>query len=150
MGDLSRINPVRREMVLPFQEPLVIACRLIGGITISRGNRCCRPLSAMSLLARRMQTLDTGFSLQTLDQVRFPKFLAIDPAKNEIQALCDISSPREDQIRLALATRTTSRSGAISRTVEHAAALFSRDLRPQVPDAFCLEQSICLSGPPLR
>lgn len=61
---------------------------------------------------------------------RFNKFLVLEPGKKTIKALCNIRRIDDMRVSLSLATRFSTKNGAMTRIREHCTATFSAKSEP--------------------
>lgn len=101
-------------------------------------------VEAMALLARRVRAGDPGRQIHTLEQARFAKFLAIDPALITMEALYELTLDEQNRLRAARVTKTTSKTGTISRYIEHAGMIFSN--RPDSGPHWPMDLAAALTG----
>jgi phosphopantetheinyl transferase len=90
-------------------------------------------VEAAELLARAVRRFLPGTDVTALLDLRFDKFLFLDPEAPSTAAFCDLALHENGDIQAVLATRTTSKKTAMTRVREHAAVRFSRR-KPDGPD----------------
>ena len=90
-------------------------------------------VEAAELLARAARWFLPGTDVTAMVDLRFDKFLFLDPEAPPTAAFCDLALHENGDIQAVLATRTTSKKAAITRVKEHAAVRFSRR-KPDLPD----------------
>jgi phosphopantetheinyl transferase len=113
------------------------------------GGRAVLPaVEAAELLARAARRFMPATDVATMVDLRFDKFLFLDPETQTTTAFCDLALYANGDIRAVLATRTRSKKAAMTRVKEHTAVRFSRR-KPDMPDlttdlAFALE-GVCFT-----
>jgi phosphopantetheinyl transferase len=126
MEDLSRIiESTRLPLEIPLQPYLRDHC--VGGRAVLPA------VEAAELLARAARRFLPGTDVTAMVDLRFDKFLFIDPEAPPAAAFCDLALHENGDIQAVLATRTTSKKAAMTRVKEHAAVRFSRR-KPDMPD----------------
>jgi len=90
-------------------------------------------VEAAELLARAARRFLPGTDVTAMVDLRFDKFLFLDPEAPPTAAFCDLALHENGDIQAVLATRTTSKKAAMTRVKEHAAVRFSRR-KPDRPD----------------
>jgi len=82
-------------------------------------------VEALIVLARAIQTVYSQSALNSLKSASFPRFLNIMPETKLQPVVIDIEDTADDGIVASLLTSIKSKTGNISRGVEHARATFS-------------------------
>ena len=138
MGDLSQIT-------FPLRETLTLSVPPHWRDHHFQGQPVLPAVEAMAVLARRFEDIGSGLPVRTMAQVRFAKFLPLDPALNPIQVQYEADLCDQGGIRTALVTKTRSKTGTISRTIEHAGMVFNPRAEP--PRPWPVDLAATLSGP---
>ncbi|WP_020586045.1 polyketide synthase dehydratase domain-containing protein [Desulfobacter curvatus] len=96
--------------------------------------------------------LTPNVALRHITHARFNKFLVLEPDQKNIEVLCNIRSIDHTQVSLSLATRFSTKNGAITRIKEHCTATFSAKTaepppnRPPAPVHECSEPAFKVSA----
>jgi acyl transferase domain-containing protein len=90
-------------------------------------------VEAVELLARAAGRFQPGTDVTAMADLRFDKFLFLDPEAQTKAAFCDLALYKNGDIQAVLATRTKSKKAAMTRVKEHATVRFSRR-KPDMPD----------------
>lgn len=88
---------------------------------------------ALGLLARAAKNEFPKVAVTRLSDVRFPRFLSISPKLKLMMVSVDIGVSEEGKITAALLSSIKSKTGNISRTVEHARVNFGGIAGSQLP-----------------
>lgn len=83
---------------------------------------------AGSMKKRNLPTLH--IDPRHITDARFNKFLVLEPGERTIDALCNIRPISDGQVSLSLATRFSTKNGAMTRIKEHCTATFSAESEP--------------------
>ena len=98
------------------------------------GGRAVLPaVEAAELLARAVRRFLPRTDVTAMVDLRFAKFLFLDPEPQTAAAFCDLALLENGDIRAVLASRTISKKTAMTRVREHTAMRFSRR-KPDRPD----------------
>jgi phosphopantetheinyl transferase len=126
MEDLS---PIIESTNLPIEIPLhpYLRDHCVGGRAVLPA------VEGAELLARAARRFLPGTDVTAMLDLRFDKFLFLDPEAPSTAAFCDLALHENGDIQAVLATRTTSKKAAMTRVREHAAVRFSRR-KPDRPD----------------
>nr|WP_319395716.1 polyketide synthase dehydratase domain-containing protein [uncultured Desulfobacter sp.] len=87
-------------------------------------------VEALKVLAGAMQEsnlLTSTLNPRHISDARFNKFLVLEPGQRTIEALCNIRPINDKQVSLSLATRFSTKNGAMTRIQEHCTATFSAE-----------------------
>jgi phosphopantetheinyl transferase len=90
-------------------------------------------VEAAELLARAARSFQPGTDVSTMVDLRFDKFLYLDPEAETTAAFCDLALYENGDVQAVLATRTVSKKAAMTRVKEHAVLRFSCR-KPEMPD----------------
>jgi acyl transferase domain-containing protein len=90
-------------------------------------------VEAAELLARAAERFQPGTDVTAMADLRFDKFLFLDPEAQTTAAFCELALHENGDIQAVLATRTKSKKAAMTRVKEHAAVRFLRR-KPDLPD----------------
>jgi len=85
-------------------------------------------VEALKVLAgslKEYNLLTSGVVPRHMTDARFNKFIVLEPGQNTIEALCNIRPMDDTRISLSLATRFSTKKGAITRIKEHCTATFN-------------------------
>lgn len=126
MEDFSRIV---ESASIPFEIPLrpYLKDHCVDGRAVLPA------VEAAELLARAARRFQPGTDVTAMVDLRFDKFLFLDPEAQTTAAFCDLALHGNGDIQAVLATRTTSKKAAMTRVKEHAAVRFSHR-NPDMPD----------------
>nr|WP_319494283.1 polyketide synthase dehydratase domain-containing protein [uncultured Desulfobacter sp.] len=90
-------------------------------------------VEALKVLAGAMKESDlisSNLDPRHITDARFNKFLVLEPDQRTIEALCNIRPINDRQVSLSLATRFSTKNGAMTRIKEHCTATFSAESNP--------------------
>jgi len=90
-------------------------------------------VEAVELLARAAGRFQPGTDVTAMADLRFDKFLFLDPEAQTTAAFCELALHENGDIQAVLATRTKSKKAAMTRVKAHAAVRFLRR-KPDLPD----------------
>ena len=90
-------------------------------------------VDAAEMLARAAKRFQPGTDVTAMADLRFDKFLFLDPEAQTTAAFCDLALHENGDIQAILVTRTKSKKATMTRVKEHAAVRFSRR-KPCMPD----------------
>jgi phosphopantetheinyl transferase len=105
-------------------------------------------VDAAEILARAAKGFHPGTDVTAMTDLRFDKFLFLDPEAQTTAAFCNLALHDNGDIQARLATRTKSKMAAMTRVKEHAAVRFSRrkpDRQDLMPD-LALDLASALEG----
>ncbi|MCU0564287.1 MAG: polyketide synthase dehydratase domain-containing protein [Desulfobacterales bacterium] len=105
-------------------------------------------VEALDLLARAARRHLPGLDVTRMRQAAFDRFLPIDPGAPFLEATVELSRRADGSLAAVLATRAVSRSGAMTRTKSHAAAVFGgpAETAPELPlDLAAAPEGVCLT-----
>ena len=105
-------------------------------------------VEALDILARAARRFDPAVDVTRMRAVAFDKFLAIDPGASHLTASAELTRHADGSLTAVLATRTASKSGAMTRVKTHAAATFGGPIEavPELPlDLAAAPEGACLS-----
>ena len=94
-------------------------------------------VEALKVLAgsiKKLNVLTSAFVPRHMTEARFNKFLVLEPDQKNIKALCNIRRMDDTRISLSLATRFSTKKGAITRIKEHCTVTFSAKTQKSPPD----------------
>ncbi|MGW8185701.1 MAG: polyketide synthase dehydratase domain-containing protein [Desulfobacterales bacterium] len=105
-------------------------------------------VEAVELLAREARRFMPGTDVTTMVDLRFDKFLFLDPEARTTAAFCDLALHENGDVQAVLATRTKSKKASMTRVKEHTAVRFSRRKpdRPDLMPVLALDLASALEG----
>jgi phosphopantetheinyl transferase len=113
------------------------------------GGRAVLPaVEAAEMLARAARRFLPGTDVTAMLDLRFDKFLFLDPEAPPSAAFCDLALHENGDVQTVLVTRTTSKKVAMTRVKEHTAVRFSNqkhDTPDLMPD-LALDLASALEG----
>ena len=116
-----------------------------------KGQPVLPAVAAMEVLARTVKELHPHLKVDHLTQIRFDKFLPLDPSQTHLEAVVELQPSGNDECQAVLATRTRAPKAAITRTKLHARVSFTQGRPapdPWPPDVAAAPEGICQSIPP--
>lgn len=108
-------------------------------------------VEAMEILARTAKTIHPDVSVDHLSDIRFDRFLPLDPSSGRLDASVELRASESQGWEAALMSRTRTPKAAITRTKVHARLTFRRHDAPQPRwplDVAAVPEGICLSVDP--
>jgi hypothetical protein len=105
-------------------------------------------VEALELLARVARRHLPDLDVTRMRQAAFDRFLPVDPGASSLEAVAELTRQADGSLAAALAMRAVSRSGTMTRTKRHAAAVFGgpADHVPAFPlDLAAAPEGVCLT-----
>lgn len=147
MGDISQIIP-------PAGIPIHLPTPAYLMDHHFQGRPVLPAVEAMEALARAAKEAHPGLAVHCITDIRFDKFLFLDPGQNGLDAVAEMQPSQDNgDLQACLTTRSRAPKAAITRTKVHARLSFSQSVARPVGwpvDVAAAPEGVCIKVSPER
>jgi phosphopantetheinyl transferase len=147
MGDISQIDPPAG-LSIHLPTPAYLMDHHF------QGRPVLPAVEAMEAMARTAREARPGLAVHCITDMRFEKFLYLDPERHGLDAMVELQPIQDDgSLQACLTTRSRAPKAAITRTKVHARLSFSQTIaRPEgwPADVAAVPEGVCVKVSPER